>query len=481
MPLAILHRLPMSVRLPLAMVTIVLVTALGSTQIATRSLSAQIEAQLDQMGQVYLDGLAASVMPSVLNRDAAGIQLALDESLRVFDGVQERRLFMLDADHRIVARADREGLVGGGLPSAVLAQGSGDILDEAAKSYWVWRPLIDERSGESKAMTLVANLDVADFAAERKALWWQIVAFNFGLGVLCALMGLLLMRRLLRPISLLTRHLQQGQTAGPSPLAEHRIPASDKEAVQLVRAYNSMAGAAREREGMLAAMALQEREAVLGRLAATLAHEVRNPLAGVMTAIETLRKFGDRQEVREEALDFMERGMRALAEVTDATLATHRPPAHDRGFGPQDLIDVQRLVSPQAERAGVTLRVESDLTESVPVAAGEVRQVLLNLLLNAVKASSVRGIVQLRCTLQARHLRLEVGDEGIGLPEDVARSLERGAEPVGSAGLGMAVIVRLMRRLRGRVAVNAPEGRGTHIVMDLPLDVSNAAEQQSAP
>ncbi len=466
----------MSVRLPLAMVAIVLVTALGSTQIATRSLSAQVEVQLERLGQVYLDGLSASLMPSVLNRDMVGVERALDEALRVFEGLEERRLFLLTADRRIVARADRDGLGEGSLPPAVLEQAQGYLLDAAEGSYWVWRPLVDARSTEAVAMTVVANLDVADYAAERRALWRRVVAFDLGLGLLCALVGLVLMRRLLRPIHLLTRHLQQGQEAAPLPLEEARVPASDGETLQLVRAYNRMAGAARDREAMLALMAQQEREAVLGRMAATLAHEVRNPLAGVVTAIETLRKFGDRKEVRDEALDFMERGMRALSEVTDATLATHRSAVQDRGFGPQDLVDVQRLVSPQAERAGVTLRVASDLQQSVPVPAGEVRQVLLNLLLNAVKASSARGTVQLRCALQDRHLRLEVSDEGSGLPEDVARSLEHGSEPIGSAGLGVAVIVRLVQRLRGRVAVDAHSGRGTHIVLELPLDASPAPQ-----
>ena len=53
---------------------------------------------------------------------------------------------------------------------------------------------------------------------------------------------------------------------------------------------------------MLAQMADQEREAVLGRMAATLAHEVRNPLAGMLTAIRTLRRFGDRADARAEHL-----------------------------------------------------------------------------------------------------------------------------------------------------------------------------------
>ncbi len=466
----------MSARVPLAMVLIVLLTALGSTQISTRSLSAQVEVQLERIGQIYLDGLAASLMPPVLIQDADGIDRALAEALRMHQGVKERRLFLLDGNGNVMARLDRDGVRVGNLPGSAQKQARGYYFDEEDGSYWVWRPLADERIAAVGSMTVVANLDVSDYVAERQTLWRRIVAFDLGLGLLCAIVGLLLMRRLLRPIDMLTRHLQQGQEAALLPLEENRIPPGDREMMQLVRAYNRMAAATRDREAMLAFMAKQEREAVLGRLAATLAHEVRNPLAGVITAIETLRKFGDREDVRAEALDFMERGMRALTDVTDATLATHRSTVEGQHFGPLDIVDIHRLVAPEAKRAGVTLRVASDLEAAVPVAGGEVRQVLLNLLLNAVGASPTGGSVLLHCEVRETHLHLEVSDEGEGLSEDLARSLEHGLEPSGSAGLGVAVTARLLQRLRGRVVVDVRSGRGTRIVIDLPLDALPAPE-----
>ncbi|MFA7504298.1 MAG: HAMP domain-containing sensor histidine kinase [Burkholderiaceae bacterium] len=482
MAFPLLHRLPVSARLPLAMVGIVLVTALGSTQISTRSLSAQVEAQLERIGQIYLDGMAASLMPSVLNQDAAGIDRALDEALRMHQGVEERRLFLLDGG-AVTARADRDSVGHAELPALARKQARGYFLDADDGSYWIWRPLTDvadQRTAAVGSFTVVANLDVSGYVDERRALWRRVVVFDLSFGVICAIVGLLLVRRLLRPIDMLTRHLQQGEEAALQPMAEHHVPAGDRETLQLVRAYNRMAAATREREAMLTFMAKQEREAVLGRLTATLAHEVRNPLTGVITAIETLRKFGDREEVRAEALDFMERGMRALTDVTDATLATHRSAVQGSRFGPQDLVDIRRLVAPKARRAGVELQVTSDLEGPLPLAGGEVRQILLNLLLNAVEASPAGGRVRLHCAVTGTHLRLEISDEGGGLPEDLADSLERGVEPRENAGLGVAVTVRLLQRLQGRVAVDARTGQGTRIVLDLPLDAP-ATELETAP
>lgn len=479
-----IHRLPMTARLSLAVVAVILVTALGTTQIAMQGLLRQVERQIERTGQIYLDGLAAALLPPAIANDAPGIQRALDEALRMHQGLVDRHLFLLDTGGRTLARADRVGLPEAPLPGAIAERARGDKIDTNDGSYWVWRPLSDDRllAGErAGALTVVANLDLADYVAERQRLWWRVVVFNLGLGGVCALLGVLVMRRLQRPLDLLTRHLQRTGEAGPEPVAEALIPPHDGENARLLRAYNRMAGAAREREALIARLAEQEREAVLGRLSATLAHEVRNPLAGVLTAVDTLRRFGERPEARAEALDFMERGLHAIGGVVDATLATHRPSAEEPAFGPRDLQDVQRLLAPQARRAGVALVLESRLSEAVPLAGGEVRQVLLNLLLNAIQASVEGARVTLRCEPRENHLWLEVADEGAGLPGPLAASLERGEAPAPGAGLGVAVVVRLVQRLRGRVAVQAHSGRGTRITLELPFDGGGPPDPPPAP
>jgi signal transduction histidine kinase len=467
-----LARLPMTARLPLAVVTVVLVTAFGTTKIALQGLERQVERQIERTGQIYLDGLAAALLPPVIADDRQGIERALDEALRIHQGLVDRRLFLLDTNGRPMARADRAGLPEVALPDPVRLSERGSKIDTDDGSYWVWRPLSDERMGAgtpTDALTVVANLDVAEYVAERRAMWWRVAAFNLGLGLLCAYLGLLVLRRLQQPLDLLTHQLQQAGETGPAPVPEDSIPKADRETARLLQAYNRMAVAAGEREALITQMAEQEREAVLGRMAATIAHEVRNPLAGVRTAVETLRKFGDRPDTRAEALDFVERGLRVLGGVVDATLATHRGGNAQGSFGPQDLADVARLLEPQAQRARVELVVESDLTQPVALAGGEVRQVLLNLALNGIKVSAPGARVTLRCAAQERQLRLEVIDQGPGLPAPLAASLEQGRAPARSGGLGVAVVVRLVEQLRGRVTVNADSGQGTCIVLELPL------------
>lgn len=466
------QQLPMTARLPLVMAATVLVVAVGTTLIAAHSLTRQVEVQLDRMGQIYLDGLTAALIAPVHKHDERGIKHALETALRIHHGLIDRRLALLNGEGKVLARVEREGLQAVELPAILMEALRGGWIDDEDGSYWSWRPLTDEPASTEMAtsgLTVVANLDITDYVQERQQLWWRVIGFNLLLATGCALLGMLLIRRLVRSIALITQHLQRSATHGPTPIPSDEVLARDRETVRLLSAYNRMARASQEREQLLARMAEHEREAVLGRLVATLAHEVRNPLAGVLASIETLRKFGGQSQARIEALDFMERGMKALEEVVNATLATYRPKRVADAFGPQDLNDIKRLTEPQARQSGVVLVVQSNLDETVPISGHEVRQVLLNLLLNAVKASAPGSQVMLRCVLQARHLRLEVEDHGSGLSDELIDDLETGIEPPGEPGLGIAVVIRLVQRLQGRIMAHSRPGQGTHIVLELPL------------
>ena len=118
----------------------------------------------------------------------------------------------------------------------------------------------------------------------------------------------------------------------------------------------------------------------------------------------------------------------------------------------------------------VEFHAEPGLSDELPLAATEVRQVLLNLLINAVRATGHGGRVRLTVKQRDQNLVLEVIDQGSGMAPDVARSLMHGETQAGQSGLGVAVIVRLVQQLRGRVAVDAHSQGGTHITLHLPLD-----------
>ena len=480
-------RLPLTLRLPLLVAAMIFVAAVATTQLAIRSTSAQFEQQIERIGQVYLDGLAAAVMPAVAESNVPAMSAVLQRALTVHVGVQDRELAILDATGEIVARARRSGLhaaaqgelaehdgpidlapQGATLPAQVRSAAADMIFDADGRSVWVWRPLPPATTTAGPG-TIVANLDVASFLTERQRLRLSLLLFDLALSSACAGIGFYLARQMQRPVTLLTQHLVLAEGEVPQPVAPELIPAHDPQMANLITAFNRMATSASQREAMLGRLVDQERDAVLGRMAATLAHEIRNPLGGMSAAIQTLRKFGHQEVARSEAVDFIERGVVALQEVTDATLKTHRPAEVTRRLRLQDLHDVRLLVAADAGQRGVSLDLDLDLPPEVPVPATEVRQLLLNLLLNAVRASSAGGSVILRARLQVDTLLLEVIDEGSGLAADVARGIASGIAPPGNPGLGVAVVVRLVERLRGQVSVAARFPGGTHITLQLPL------------
>src|SRR5918995_2933546 len=106
----------------------------------------------------------------------------------------------------------------------------------------------------------------------------------------------------------------------------------------LFGAFNGMVEAVREREGLARQLADEERLASLGRLASGMAHEINNPLGGILNAVDTLKQHGGRPEVRSRTLDLIERGLKGIRDVVRSTLVTYRAD-HDgtRSLQPEDI------------------------------------------------------------------------------------------------------------------------------------------------
>ena len=103
------RRLPLTGRLPLMVALMIFAASLGTTQAALQVVSRQFEQQMSGIGQVYLDGVLAALLPVLSEGDTAAVSGVLERSLAVSVGVQERSLAVLDTQGRLMARADRPG------------------------------------------------------------------------------------------------------------------------------------------------------------------------------------------------------------------------------------------------------------------------------------------------------------------------------------------------------------------------------------
>ncbi len=247
--------------------------------------------------------------------------------------------------------------------------------------------------------------------------------------------------------------------------------------LRLREAVAARAVAEEARSQALADLGEKERDALLAKLAAGLAHEVRNPLAGLLNAVSTLRRFGDRPDVREQTVDLIERGLLSLERAADAMLSTYRPAPGRMRFSSEDLLDIQLLVAPEARRRRLALDWDIEAMQPIAANADALRQVLLNLLLNACKASPENGRIGLSVAQDERETTFTIADSGEGMPADVlafvsdARTTRAatGAGEDRGKGLGLWMVTRLLDNLGGQMRVESRTCEGTRVIVRLPV------------
>lgn len=218
-----------------------------------------------------------------------------------------------------------------------------------------------------------------------------------------------------------------------------------------------------------------ERLTAAGQLSASLAHEIRNPLASISGAAGILARGQVSTESRAECLAILTKESRRLNKLLSNFLEFARPrlPRLQR-MAPFELI---QSVASLAEHAAYSqrnpLRLEVDpLPCEVLCDAEQIKQLLLNLILNAMQASEAWTPVTLRSFAQTDQLCVEVCDEGKGIdPADQARIFEPFfTTKEGGTGLGLAIAAQIVMQHGGSLTCAPNTPRGTVFRIELPLN-----------
>jgi two-component system, OmpR family, sensor kinase len=454
---------PIAIQMPLLAGIAVFFTAVATTQVATVTLGREAQRDAARLGAVYLDGLASALAEPLRRGDLTALRAAMQGAMTFQEGIRERRLEVVlpDTAGTLVAGSAFDTAL-----SSPVSRGQRDAVWQVApdgRTAWAQRSFA---LPDGRTAILAAELDFSEAVERRQRLARWLLVLDFALAALAGLVAALLARRAQAPMLAVVRTI--GRAGGGDFV---RTPAdavpTGTEAARLMSALDLMMARLDEREQLARRLAERDRAAELGELAATVAHEVRNPLAGMLTAIDSARRFGADAQARGESLDLLERGLRQIQRVVDDTLAAYRGTVEVRPLEQADIDDVLRLLAPEAMARRVTLHRDGVLEAPFATDAVPVRQALLNLLLNAVQATPRGGSVRLRIGGEADgRLLIEVEDQGGGLPEAHRRRLE-GADATGP-GLGLTVVMRELARLDGEIGVFSEPGRSTRITIRLP-------------
>ncbi|MGH9843735.1 MAG: ATP-binding protein, partial [Blastocatellia bacterium] len=229
-------------------------------------------------------------------------------------------------------------------------------------------------------------------------------------------------------------------------------------------------------------LAERERMASLGQMAATVAHEVKNPLSAIKSITQVMRE--DRQVSREYArdLDLITGEVDRLSRSVSQLLSFSRPAAVAASSASlseivESAVAIARAEIPQAvEASGRDVTITSDLRADFDFngeRAAALKEVLINLTLNAVQALKEGGEVKIGSELRGgNELLITITDNGIGIP---AAMQEKIFEPFFTTkqrgtGLGLAIVARRVRELNGVMELTSPVsgGRGARFEITLP-------------
>jgi signal transduction histidine kinase len=314
------------------------------------------------------------------------------------------------------------------------------------------------------------------------------ILFGSGTILLIGATFLVLRRLVLRPLEQLSEAARAVAEGKPPPQVPR--PKGNDEVGNLVDRFNRMAHEVHEYQTRLEERVLDalsrakaaesrlvraQHLAATGTLAAGFAHEINNPLGGVLNALRKLREGELSAQRSAEYFDLVFDGLERIRTIVERML--HFAPRR-REPSDVDVADVCRraagLASHRAERKGIRLEVRADRpVKGVIGDAQELMQAILNLVLNAEDAipEGRPGAVRVEARREGNEAVVEVTDDGVGMDPETARQcvdLFFTTKPEGT-GLGLAIVQFIVTEHGGSLDIRTGRGEGTTVLVRLPI------------
>ncbi|MFN8900110.1 MAG: ATP-binding protein [Pseudomonadota bacterium] len=486
-----LRDLSWRLKVPLAITAVIVLTeVVVTTLLVTRALAdarRDLEATAESMTRLLARSLRDPLLrddlwqafevisaPLAARRNDSPLQgvVVLDAARQVFVASDPRRLPVLtpaavlpEPLAGVTARAASDGRF-------QFALGRGPVGPELAAAG----PILADDG--TRLGTVVLDFDGAIYAQRLRAAVVDVALLSVPGLLLLVPLGWYAGKRLAEPLAQMAQALSRVGDAPPERVLELLPPEGGDEVGRLsTQARQMLAGLARKAALEREVMAF-DRLAAVGRVSAAIAHEINNPLGGMLNAIDTALRHGQPDAVSRRTLGLLERGLQQIRATVGALLVEAR--LDSPRLTAQDWDDLQLLIQPEAAARQLQLRwlVEPAATVDTALPAHEVRQLALNLLLNACAAAQAAptegSAVEFLVARSPGMLAIVVGNTGPALPpERLAHMFEPFVEADGGdsahrRGLGRWVCWQITQRLGGTIDASS-DGEWTRVAVTLPV------------
>ncbi|MFW6272107.1 MAG: PAS domain-containing sensor histidine kinase [Desulfosalsimonas sp.] len=229
-----------------------------------------------------------------------------------------------------------------------------------------------------------------------------------------------------------------------------------------------------------------EKLAAMGRLTSQIAHELNNPLFGIMNTLELLKTEIPPENKRRKLLDMSLSETERLAEMLRKMLSFSKPDEEEKGPVNINTIIDELLMLHDKQLRENSIKSKSELAEDIPevyASRNQMRQVFLNMISNARDAMPEGGTLTFRTWHKAKTVYIEITDTGQGIKEEninhIFDSFFTTKDTVKGVGLGLSVCYGFIKDHRGDIKVKSRSGEGTTFIISLPAYEGSAEEPEN--
>jgi len=236
----------------------------------------------------------------------------------------------------------------------------------------------------------------------------------------------------------------------------------------------------RELQKMQEALLQSEKLAAMGRLTSQIAHELNNPIYGIMNTLELLKTEISPESKRRRILELSLSEIQRLSEMLRNMLSFSKPEEEKRRpVRIDDLIEGILLVMEKQMRES-NIQVETSFDPDIPeimASTNQMRQVMLNIFKNAKEAMPKGGTLFVRTSKEDNRILIHIQDTGIGIPVEIRAKIFEAffttKQKVKGVGLGLSVCYGIIKDHGGDIKVESEEGKGTTFAISLPMESGN--------